>query len=322
MSGLEELIDRAMGSATVARTSSVGPIPLSIRADCQQAIDDVEAVLVGSAHPGWSTLDLVLVDERTIPASALPTSIRPTGDLRRANDGAITVISERSTDCVWFLDEERGRALRWFAGVGTPPGEREQPLRCAVRWWGQRHASALVHSGAVATSNAAALLVGASGSGKSTTAMAAGAGGLTVLGDDYCLVEVPMGGTAVVHALYGVAKLSDSSLEVLPALAPRVVGRGWGGKHLVRTGTEQSSPVPLRAICSLRQRPGEPAVLEPASPVEVLRSALVHSAITTGLDDRDATAAVIRAVRDTPVRRLVVGEPRSVVPLLHALLAD
>ena len=68
------------------------------------------------------------------------------------------------------------------------------------------------------TAEGGALLLGASGAGKSTTTLACLASGLAIAGDDFVLVE-PAGIDAVVHSISTTAKLSRAALLRFPDLA-------------------------------------------------------------------------------------------------------
>lgn len=97
----------------------------------------------------------------------------------------------------------------------VPPWERPCPLRTLFSWWFIDRGLLLAHSAAVSTDDGAALLIGAGGSGKSSTAMACLVGGMGYLGDDYVLVDLE---NNEVWSLYGSAKLVEAHLERNPGL--------------------------------------------------------------------------------------------------------
>ena len=136
---------------------------------------------------------------------------------------------------LWVVDRESATALRWTEGSeDIPIWEALRPLRFVLRWWAAEHDAALLHAAAVAIDGHAALLVGESGAGKSTTAFACMGSELVVLGDDYCLVEAPKGsGQITVHATYRLGNLTDASLALLPHLRERVIGSGLRGKSVI-----------------------------------------------------------------------------------------
>jgi len=78
----------------------------------------------------------------------------------------------------------------------------------------------VLHAGAVAYDGAAALIVGGSGVGKSTTVLACAMAGAGFLGDDLVLVETDDENDMVkptVHCLFATAKLNDDSALALGA---------------------------------------------------------------------------------------------------------
>src|SRR5690606_30759470 len=83
----------------------------------------------------------------------------------------------------------------------------------------------LAHAAAVATNDGAALLAGAGGSGKSTTAALCLADGFAYLGDDYVAVTSSEGRVDV-HTLYATAKPTPDALARLPRFAALVDGPG------------------------------------------------------------------------------------------------
>ena len=62
-------------------------------------------------------------------------------------------------------------------------------FRAIIAWAMAERGMQFLHSAAVATDGKAALIVGASGSGKSSTALSCLLNGLEYLGDDHCLLE-------------------------------------------------------------------------------------------------------------------------------------
>jgi hypothetical protein len=120
---------------------------------------------------------------------------------------------------VSHLDRERCLAVYAVEdAVRYPSWERACPLRSLLTWWFLPHRRLVAHGGAVSVGDDAVLLTGVGGSGKSTTALAALAGGFDYLGDDYVLVDLHEPPSARVHSLYGSAKLAPEHLTRFPGL--------------------------------------------------------------------------------------------------------
>lgn len=122
---------------------------------------------------------------------------------------------------VWMHDRKRGRAFVWFRGVAELPyWEHIHPLRLFLEAWGASLGLQMVHAGAVAFEGAGALLIGAGGSGKSTTVLACITAGARSAGDDYVLVDAGAGGARApaAHSLYGTMRLFESHARRFPTL--------------------------------------------------------------------------------------------------------
>lgn len=103
-----------------------------------------------------------------------------------------------------------------------PQWERAAPLRAALGWILRIRDTHLLHAAAVADAQGrVALLIGAGGAGKSSTALNCREGGMGFLGDDICAVR--SGDRPSVHNVYGTAKLLWSDLPRYPSLRSLLV---------------------------------------------------------------------------------------------------
>lgn len=127
-----------------------------------------------------------------------------------------------------LFDREAREALVLRVGARPLPGwELAAPLRTVLHWWAESLGAQLVHAAGVGSAGRGALLVGAGGSGKSSTALACAAAGLEIAGDDYLWLEG--GAPPVAHALYASAKVEAPRLAAwFPSWRPHsgVVGPG------------------------------------------------------------------------------------------------
>ena len=98
------------------------------------------------------------------------------------------------------------------AEAATDPELLSHPMAATMAAWALDHDLLAMHSAAVEVDGRGVLLIGASGAGKSTTAMACAAAGLGFLGDDLCLVD-PRSRT--VHSWYSTMKLFDDSASAI-----------------------------------------------------------------------------------------------------------
>jgi len=93
--------------------------------------------------------------------------------------------------------------------IGMTYLARAAPLRRLLAHWFGSRGRYLFHGAAVGESEGGVLILGAGGSGKSTTALACLEDGMSYAGDDRCLLS--MHGSPHVYSLYGTAKLMDIS---------------------------------------------------------------------------------------------------------------
>jgi hypothetical protein len=96
--------------------------------------------------------------------------------------------------------------------------DRAAPMRHLLSLWFGSQGRYLFHGAAVGESEGGVLILGAGGSGKSTTALACLEDGMAYAGDDRCLLS--MDGLPHVYSLYGTAKLLD--INQFPSFAPVV----------------------------------------------------------------------------------------------------
>ncbi|MAY61711.1 MAG: serine kinase [Rhizobiales bacterium] len=107
--------------------------------------------------------------------------------------------------------------------TGIPPWETGSPLRLFLHWAHARNGRRLTHAAAVGVEGAGALLAGASGSGKSGTALACLLHGLRCAGDDYVVVEA--GEDVIAHAAFRIFKQDAGGLQ---RAGLDVTKGGWG----------------------------------------------------------------------------------------------
>jgi len=116
------------------------------------------------------------------------------------------------------LDRTRRRAIFWAADQATLPyWEEHAPFRHIFGWWLEAEGFTVAHAAGVGTSDAGAIVVGASGSGKSTVALSCLGSGLRCSGDDYQLVQTD--GQPHTFSLYSCVKLEPDGVAWFPRLA-------------------------------------------------------------------------------------------------------
>jgi hypothetical protein len=154
--------------------------------------------------PPWSLLDY-----------------RVRGEIAGYNDERISTCFRHGSGAVSLFDSVLDQAIFWVRdAVQLPYWEAGAPLLTILHWWMARHDRLMVHAAAVGTKQGAALIVGRTGSGKSTSALACLSSGLLYLGDDYTIISTNP--SPYVYSLYGTAKLDGNHVKIFPHLLPKV----------------------------------------------------------------------------------------------------
>jgi hypothetical protein len=164
----------------------------------------------------------------------------------------------------------------WGSAAALASGEvRSHPAGLALSSLLARRGRTTLHVAAVEHMGRAALIVGAPGAGKSTTALAAAVRGAGFIGDDLCVLDAPAAAPApVVHALFASVKLWPDSERALEVLDWTTLGRTNRNKPVlaVTDRVRLVNAAPLAALIILRPAEHEKrSELTPIAPVEALR---------------------------------------------------
>lgn len=129
----------------------------------------------------------------------------------------LAVYPHAPTPALSVLDAERNAGWYWVEDANRIPyWEQATPMVYLFDWWLRDRGDHLLHAGAVGTPRGGVLLVGKSGSGKSTCTLSALGTELLYAGDDY--VAVSLEPRPRVHGLYSSGKLMPDHVERLPFL--------------------------------------------------------------------------------------------------------
>lgn len=146
--------------------------------------------------------------------------LQPAGALASSADGAL--LAHARPDSLLVLDRRQGHLAGRIDPDGLAVGrERARPLSLMLAVWCGDREVPLVHAGLVARDGHGVLIGGASGAGKSTTALACAGAGWDFLGDDCVALEAAGDGTFQGHSLYCSTALVPAQLPWFPALAGR-----------------------------------------------------------------------------------------------------
>ena len=215
-----------------------------------------------------------------LPAGGIATGAGPTW----------RAIYEADVRSLSVIDDARNRSWYWTADAQRlPEWNCSTPLRHILHLALATRGVQFVHAGAVGRPDGGVIIVGRSGSGKSTSTLSTLGSDLLYAGDDYVGVSLnPDVGGPYVHSLYGCGKLEQDHVARFPEL--RVVRRPErdGTPPAARDKTifyvrdtypdRLTSGFPLKAIIVPRVSPSESTQLT-AIPLTAALKALIPSTL-------------------------------------------
>lgn len=232
----------------------------------------------------------------------------------------LAVYPHAPTPALSVLDSEHGEAWYWVADAARIPyWEQATPMVHLFDWWLRARGLHLVHAGAAGTRTGGVLLVGKSGSGKSTATLSTLQSQLQYAGDDY--VAVSLGPRPWVHSLYSSGKLMPDHVMRLPFLLPKLAN----AEHLdvekavvyvhEQWPSNSTAGFPLRAILVPRVVPDlvEARIFE-ASRFEALTAVAPSTVFQMHTRARDSLARTRLLVEAVPSYVLEFGSDMAAVP--------
>ncbi|MGE3074354.1 MAG: hypothetical protein AB7N24_13975 [Dehalococcoidia bacterium] len=225
------------------------------------------------------------------------------------------------------FDSPSQTATYWVpAASSLTYGDIAGGFRAVIAWSMAERGMQFLHSAAVAAGDRAALIVGSSGSGKSSTALACLLNGLEYLGDDHCLLELDASPPAV-HSIYAAAKLHDAQLLRFPRLHPFVVNPNRvapdKGVAILFPDFAELLPAsrPLVAVFVPRIANVETTTIGPIGPAAALAALAPSTLLQMASADRGGLAAMARLVRRIPCYSLRLGtEQKEIASVIDAFL--
>ena len=223
------------------------------------------------------------------------------------------------SDVFSVLDAKADTGWFWMPDAnGLPYWDYTAPFRHLLGWWLDAQGLRQVHGGAVGTEEGGVLLVGAGGSGKSTTALSTLLDErLRYAGDDYVAVGVAR--VPAVYSIYCSGKVHQRDLHRLPHLEPALadgvrpdekavfyVERAFPGRSI--------AGFPLRAIVVPRVTERRAARAVPGTRAEALAALAPSTIFQLHPPARDALAWMAGLVRRVPTFVLELGSDVDTIP--------
>jgi len=249
------------------------------------------------------------------------------GDIWGFNSPRIRTSFHWVENAICLIDLERKLAIYWVnSAQGMPFWVPASPLRTLFHWCMEQRGRQLIHAAAVGTDAGAVLVPGRSGSGKSTTALAALRGGLYYLADDYLVVG--MEPEPRVYSLYSTAKLNADQVDNLPEFAAQVSNRHALDEEKAVMYLQQVAAdrirkeLPLRAVMVPRIRDRTATTLSPAPPQVTQRAAAFTTMSQLPYAGRDTYAFFQRLSRSLPGYHLELGRDLEQIPTVLSLFLE
>jgi hypothetical protein len=230
------------------------------------------------------------------------------------------VIDQQAEGALGILTDSQ--AVFWTEDVSRLPAwERAQPMLHLLHWWYATRGLQIVHAGAFGRNGKGVIVVGPSGTGKSTTVLSAVANGMDYLGDDRILID-PGPPPRALH-LYASAKLLREAHGPIARMLPPIANpdRTADEKALYVLNSGIVPSLEVIAVVAPRLTGERDATLDPIAPVEAL-SAMAPSSIV-GTPGAGARAFTLMRILcgSVPCFRLRLGSPESVPDAFEKLLA-
>jgi hypothetical protein len=261
--------------------------------------------------------------ERTPPAPPGAEELPPAGIATSVGDGrrAIYQVGVRTLSVV---DTTLDRSWYWAADAATlPEWECSTPIRHILHLWLASRGVQFVHAGAVGRPEGGCLIVGKSGSGKSTSTLSTLGTDLLYAGDDYVGVSLS-GDGPYVHSIYGCGKLETSHVERLPELRVNARRERPGVLQARRDKTifyvretypeQVTTGFPLKAIVVPRIVPGEMTALTEIPLTTTLRSLVPSTMFEIHAAGQTALTMLTRIARSVPSYELRLGADIDAIP--------
>jgi hypothetical protein len=273
---------------------------------------------VDASMPTECDLEVFLWDSVSTGVSLLPPdweaiTYTERGNRRMFSNGEYVLIYDRRTSAFNLIDLIRGQAIYWVRDASWLPFyEIAAPLRYLFQGWLQIKGDFVMHSAAVGFPEGGALIVGPTGSGKSSTSLACINSMLGFAGDDYILVRA--GPQPVAYSLYNSAKINADDLGRFPHLVDLVSNHDRLDieKALVflhkEYGEQLITQFPLRVLILPQVGDGPDTTLERISAIEAFKH-LAPDSVFTMLGNARLIVSGVRELTSTlPCYRCTLGQ--------------
>jgi hypothetical protein len=242
----------------------------------------------------WSDPDLDVLEGGWPDASLDPEDNPP---VYHSSTSSYRLVAIPSCGLLCYLDTLTSRAYYHVRFPGKIPlSERCTPMRLLMKWFADANGMLMVHGAGVCDSGRGAILVGKSGSGKSTTSVGCAIRGMGFLGDDYLMLD--LGGQAVARSIYRGFKLKPDVAHLMEALDARPIQPGTTREKHFAILNGKVDPFVRSSLIQVILRPRicnhDRTTFLPMSPL----AALVETATSTILQLPGGESSVLASFRN------------------------
>ncbi len=243
------------------------------------------------------------------------------------------VQAEHTTPCRFAFDIHSGsfsafdpsarEAVVWFHDAGRIPyWVAATPFRLQLSWIADTFDGEMIHAAGVKIDDRVALIVGASGAGKSSLALASTRHGHALMGDDFLLLR----GTQV-STVYRRTKIHDDAVTLLGGdvtdVGTMANAASEHEKRIIDTHLTHLSSAPAQVAAVFVPRIGDEAELTPLPAAEAARRALGPSMQGLLGGTSSSLRRIARLMQAVPAYEVTVGpDPDLNVNMLEQGVRD
>ena len=219
-----------------------------------------------------------------------------------------------------LIDKSRNLALVYIQNLEPSVYKSASPFHLVLHWWLREKRLYVIHSAAIGLEQGAALLIGRSGAGKSTSALACLQNGMKFIADDRCVVSLDP--EPVVYALYNSGKVFPGQMDHFPDFQNSIINPEAQTPEKNLMFVHQFDPerialqLPVRVIFLSRLTHQKETTLSSVKLMEVCQVLAVSTMLyTPGWSQTDLKASV-QLVQSVPCYAINLGEDLSQIPKL------
>ena len=236
-------------------------------------------------------------------------------------DGRFVCHEVLESGSLWCVDRKLGRVIGWIESAERITlNERDKPLPTFLSLLLEPFGLYMFHAALVSWHDRGVLFVGASGSGKSTSALSCLQGGFDFVAEDLVVLEDTQAGF-VGHGVYNSAWIDPEHLSRLGDLG-RYAHTGDGEQlksvlmlaHLMPDKMRSSAPLTFMMLP--RVRPDTQSAIREIGRPEALRQLAPNCLMTASRIDKKGFESLVRLVKATRCYQVDLGHDLGRVPSL------